>query len=103
MAMCVIAVVGEAPCQCFSPGENHHIAGPDLLDRSAFALNSAATGCDNESLAEGMCVPCGSGLHTTKLATCGLSSRVEDWRHTPEVQPSLLLSVSVESASLSEP
>src|SRR5580704_13631564 len=23
MAMCVIAVVGDAPCQCFSPGENH--------------------------------------------------------------------------------
>src|SRR6184192_3910882 len=23
MAMCVIAVVGVAPCQCFSPGENH--------------------------------------------------------------------------------
>src|SRR2546426_11310122 len=22
MAMCVMAVVGEAPCQCFSPGEN---------------------------------------------------------------------------------
>src|SRR5579864_5458745 len=22
MAMCVIAVVGAAPCQCFSPGEN---------------------------------------------------------------------------------
>src|SRR4029077_9929161 len=41
-------------------GKPHHIAGPDLLDRSAFPLNSAATGCDNESLAEGMCVPCGS-------------------------------------------
>src|SRR5207253_2126746 len=23
MATCVIAVVGEAPCQCFSPGANH--------------------------------------------------------------------------------
>lgn len=23
MAMCVIAIVGAAPCQCLSPGENH--------------------------------------------------------------------------------
>src|SRR5579871_3407454 len=23
MAMCVIALVGDAPCQCFSPGANH--------------------------------------------------------------------------------
>ena len=29
MAMCVIAVVGAAPCQCFSPGEKHwHGAAP---------------------------------------------------------------------------
>src|SRR5579862_32039 len=30
MAMCVIAVVGEAPCQCFSPGGNQ-ITSPGLI------------------------------------------------------------------------
>src|SRR3954452_5432251 len=30
IAMCVIAVVGAAPCQCFSPGENQ-ITSPGLI------------------------------------------------------------------------
>ena len=38
--------------------EPDHITGPDLLDRSAFALNPAAAGRDDESLTEWMRVPC---------------------------------------------
>src|SRR6267378_4481615 len=30
IAMCVIAVVGEAPCQCFSPG-GHEITSPGRM------------------------------------------------------------------------
>ena len=42
MAIWVMAVVGPAPCQCFSPGENqNHVAGPDFLRRPAFALDPA--------------------------------------------------------------
>ena len=37
MAMCVIAVVGDAPCQCFSPGSIHTTSpGADLLDWAAY-------------------------------------------------------------------
>ena len=39
--------------------EPDHIAGPDLLDGSAFALNPAAASRDDESLTEGMRMPCG--------------------------------------------
>jgi hypothetical protein len=38
MAMCVMAVVGLAPCQCFSPaGIEITAPGVDLFDPSAFA------------------------------------------------------------------
>jgi hypothetical protein len=38
MAMCVMAVVGAAPCQCFSPGANQiTFAGMDLLDWPSLA------------------------------------------------------------------
>jgi hypothetical protein len=61
MAMWVMAVVGVAPCQCFSPGENQTTSpGPDLLDRSAFALSPAAARRDDEGLTERMRVPCGT-------------------------------------------
>ena len=60
MAMCVIAVVGEAPCQCFSPGGNQdHVTGPDLLDRPSPALDPAATRSHEQSLAQRVGVPCG--------------------------------------------
>src|SRR5579864_4864800 len=39
--------------------EPDHVAGPDLLDRSAFALGPAAARGDDEGLAERMRVPCG--------------------------------------------
>src|SRR5712691_10782963 len=38
--------------------EPHDIAGPDLLDRSTFALSPAAARCDNQSLTQRMRVPC---------------------------------------------
>ena len=38
--------------------EPDHITGPDLLDRSAFALNPAAASRDDESLTEWMRMPC---------------------------------------------
>jgi len=37
--------------------EPDHIAGPDELDRSAFALSPATSCCDDESLSERMRVP----------------------------------------------
>ena len=56
-----MAVVGVAPCQCFSPGrEPDHVAGPDLLDRAALALRPAAAGGDDQRLPERMRVPCGA-------------------------------------------
>src|SRR5262250_2888093 len=38
--------------------EPDHITGPDLLDRSAFALDPAAASRDDESLTEWMRMPC---------------------------------------------
>ena len=47
-----MAVVGAAPCQCFSfGGKPDHVAGADFLDRSTFPLGAAAAGDDDESLA----------------------------------------------------
>ena len=63
MAICVIAVVGVAPCQCFSPGENHTTSPgrPNFLSRAARALNPAETRRDDQGLTERMCVPSGAG------------------------------------------
>jgi hypothetical protein len=59
MAMYVKAVVGTATMPVFlARREPDHIAGMDFLDRSHFALNPAAAGGDNESLAERVLVPC---------------------------------------------
>ena len=61
MAMWVMAVVGAAPCQCFSPGANHDdVAGPDFLDRAALALRRAAAGGDDQRLPQRMGVPGGA-------------------------------------------
>ena len=38
--------------------EPNHITGSDILDRSAFTLNPAAAIGDDESLTQGMRVPC---------------------------------------------
>ena len=59
--MWVIAVVGVAPCQCFSPGrEPDDVARPDFLDRAALALHPAAAGRDDQRLAQRMGVPGGA-------------------------------------------
>ena len=42
-----------------SRGEPDHVAGTNLLDGSAFALNPSAASHDNESLTERMGMPCG--------------------------------------------
>ena len=60
MAMCVMAVVGVAPCQCFSPGGTNDVAGADFLDGAARALRPAAAGGDDQRLAERMRVPGGA-------------------------------------------
>jgi hypothetical protein len=77
MAMCVMAVVGVAPCQCFSPGENQTTSpGWILLDRAAFVLNPTAASRDDESLTERMRVPCSprAGLesYAGTLNKCGI-------------------------------
>ena len=74
--MCVIAVVGEAPCQCFSPGSNHTTSpGADFLDWSTVALHASATGGDDQRLTERVRVPggAGAGLEGDDRATdaCG--------------------------------
>ena len=60
MAMCVMAVVAVAPCQCFSPGGNQ-ITSPGRIssNRTAPALDPAATYGRDEVLAQGVGVPCG--------------------------------------------
>jgi len=59
MAMCVMAVVGVAPCQCFSPGKNQ-TTSPGRI--SSIGPPSRRTqpqpACDDESLTERMLVPC---------------------------------------------
>ena len=56
-AMCVKAVVGEAPCQCFSPGGNQtrRLAGfPQWARPSAARVR---IGRHDERLSERVCVP----------------------------------------------
>ena len=60
MAMWVMAVVGAAPCQCFSPGSNHttspgRISSTGPPQRCARPQSSR----DDERLTERMRVPCG--------------------------------------------
>ena len=62
MAMWVIAVVGVAPCQCFSLGrEPDDVALLDFLDGAALALHPAAAGGDDQGLAQRVGVPGGAG------------------------------------------
>ena len=51
MAICVIAVVGVAPCQCLTPGGNQiYIAGMNFLDRTGLTLRQARAGRDDQRL-----------------------------------------------------
>jgi len=59
MAMCVMAVVAVAPCQCFSPGGNQITSPrPNLLERASPALCQAAASCHDQGLAQRVAVPC---------------------------------------------
>ena len=59
MGIWVIAVVGVAPCKCFSPGgKPEHVAGPDFLHRSAPTLRPSTACRDNDGLTEEMPMPC---------------------------------------------
>src|SRR5438067_1803703 len=61
MAMCVMAVVGAAPCQCFSPGANHTTSpGRIFLHLPAVALHPAASAGDDQGLPERVGVPSGA-------------------------------------------
>ena len=60
MAMCVIAVVGVAPCQCFSLGANQTTSRPDFLNWSTLMLSPANTGRNNQRLTERVCMPGGA-------------------------------------------
>src|SRR2546427_5995331 len=58
MAMCVIAVVAFAPCQCFSPGlDRDHITWSNLLDRAIPGLYQAAASCHDQGLAQRVGMP----------------------------------------------
>ena len=57
-AMCTSAVVGVAPCQCFSPGGNHTTSpGPKFLDGAAPALGPTEAGGDDKRLPQRMGMP----------------------------------------------
>ncbi len=86
MAMCVMAVVGAGAMPVLLAGrEPDHITGPDLLDRSPFALSPAAAGRDDEGLTQRMGMPCSSraGLESD----AGALPRVPD--RAPETSGSM--------------
>ena len=57
--MCVIAVVGVAPCQCFSPGGNH-TTSPGRISSIGppSRLHPAEARRDDQGLTQWMRVPC---------------------------------------------
>jgi len=52
-----------------------HIAGMDLLNRTALALHPTATDSDNEGLAKRMSMPCGSSTGFEGDASAGRARR----------------------------
>src|SRR5258708_7608904 len=57
--MCVMPLVGEAPCQCFSPGGIHTTSpGRILAHRTSLGLGPADARDDIQRLAQGMRMPC---------------------------------------------
>src|SRR2546429_417703 len=76
IAMCVMAVVGVAPCQCFSPGRHRTTSpGRNLLDRTAPALHQAAAGRHDQRLTQRMGVPCGPGAWLERHADAECACR----------------------------
>jgi hypothetical protein len=62
--MCVMAVVGLAPCQCFSPGGNQITSPGRICPTGPPMLCPAATSRDDESLTQRVGVP---GCPRTRL------------------------------------
>ena len=59
--MWLMAVVGVAPCQCFSPGANHTTSPGRISSMGAtLALNPAKAGCHDQRLPERMRMPGGA-------------------------------------------
>lgn len=57
MAMCVMAAVGEAPCQCFSPGANQTISPGRRSSTGPFPLRTTGPRHDKKCLPERVGVP----------------------------------------------
>ncbi len=72
---------GRRPVPVLLPGRKpDHITGPEFIDRSALALNPAAAGCDDQSLAERMRVPGGAGTRLECDAALHQSAPAYAWR-----------------------
>jgi hypothetical protein len=68
MAMCVMAVVGVAPC---------HIARSDFYFWFALALHPPAAGCHNQGLSERMNMPSGASAGLERDANAEDASRFD--------------------------
>ena len=60
MAMCVIAMVGDAPCQCFSPGGNQTTSPGRISSTGPPRAAPAAAGRHDQRLAQRVRVPRGA-------------------------------------------
>ena len=83
MAMCVMAVVGAAPCQCFSPGGNQITSpGPNFFDRAAPALYASAASRYDQCLPQRMGVPCCPGARLERDDCAGNTRGIAslEWR-----------------------
>src|SRR5947199_6051161 len=58
----------------FTGRKPDNIAGTDLLDRASFALRPSKTRCNDESLSQRMCMPCGPRTRFERH-TCALNQR----------------------------
>ena len=74
MAMWVIAVVDDAPCQCFSLGANQTTSPGRIFLGSARTLSPAKSGRHDQRLTERMCVP-GSARTRLERNACTSNTR----------------------------